>query len=269
MFDELVKFFVVLLVVVEPLSLLPILAGLTQGADESYLRRMSCKAVGIAAVVCLGFATVGAALLHVLGISVDAFKVGGGILLFLLAIEMVFARPSGARSITPGEDAEAHHRADISVFPLAFPLIAGPGRAGRRSCWRSPACRSARCSSWAQIVVIIVVLAITLALMLRHRPGDARDRRHRRRGARAPAGRAARGTRVAVRHGRHPRRDDLTGIVQALRNARSHTPCPSRWPRCSKRVSGRLSGRGTKSPASTIRSPAPRTAKRRRACARA
>ena len=99
MFDELVKFFVVLLVVVEPLSLLPILAGLTQGADESYLRRMSWKAVGIAAIVCLGFATAGAALLEDTGHQRDAFKVGGGVLLFLLAIEMVFARPSGrARS---------------------------------------------------------------------------------------------------------------------------------------------------------------------------
>ena len=100
MLDELVKFFVVLLVVVEPLSLLPVLAGLTQGADESYRRHMSFKAVGIAAGVCLVFAICGRPLLALLGISVDAFKVGGGILLFLLAIEMVFARPSGVRSMT-------------------------------------------------------------------------------------------------------------------------------------------------------------------------
>ena len=101
MFDELVKFFVVLLVVVEPLSLLPILAGLTEGADERHRRAMSLKAVAIATVVCLVFAVAGTALLDLLGISVDAFKVGGGILLFLLSIEMVFARPSGVRSITP------------------------------------------------------------------------------------------------------------------------------------------------------------------------
>jgi multiple antibiotic resistance protein len=169
MFDELVKFFVVLLVVVEPLSLLPILAGLTQGADESYVRRMSCKAVGISAIVCLGFATVGAALLHVLGISVDAFKVGGGILLFLLAIEMVFARPSGARSITPGEDAEAQHRTDISVFPLAFPLIAGPGAlAIILLAFAGVPIGSVQFAG--QMFVIVAVLAITLALMLVTRP---------------------------------------------------------------------------------------------------
>jgi multiple antibiotic resistance protein len=111
MLDELIKFFVVLLVVVEPLSLLPILAGLTDGTDDAYRQRMSLKAVAVSAAVCLGFAATGGLLLRLLGISVDAFKVGGGILLFILAIEMVFARPSGARSITPGEDAAAHQRA--------------------------------------------------------------------------------------------------------------------------------------------------------------
>jgi multiple antibiotic resistance protein len=165
MFDELVKFFVVLLVVVEPLSVLPVLAGLTQGAGDGYRRRMACKAVAISVIVCLLFALAGTALLAVLGISVDAFKVGGGILLFLLAIEMVFARPSGVRSITPGEDAEAHHRGDISVFPLAFPLLAGPG-ALATILLAFAGVEIGSLQFVAQIGVIVLVFAITLALLL-------------------------------------------------------------------------------------------------------
>jgi len=121
--------------------------------------------VRLSAVVCLVFAVGGTALLGLLGISVDAFKVGGGILLFLLAIEMVFARPSGARSITPVEDAEAHHRVDISVFPLAFPLISGPGAlAVILLAFAGVPIVSLQFA--AQIGVILLVLAITLALML-------------------------------------------------------------------------------------------------------
>ena len=165
MLDELVKFFVVLLVVVEPLSLLPVLAGLTEGEGEAWRRRMAWKAVRLSAAVCLVFAAVGATLLDLLGISVDAFKVGGGILLFLLAIEMVFARPSGARSITPGEDVEAHHRGDISVFPLAFPLISGPG-ALAVILLAFAGVPVASLQFVLQIGVIVLVLAITLALML-------------------------------------------------------------------------------------------------------
>jgi len=156
---------VVLLVVVEPLSLLPVLAGLTQGADDAHRRRMACKAVAVAAIVCLVFATAGTKLIELLGISVEAFKVGGGALLFLLAIEMVFARPSGVRTTTPGEEAEAHAREDISVFPLAFPLIAGPGALATILL----AFAGVPVGSplfFAQILVILIVLAITLALAL-------------------------------------------------------------------------------------------------------
>lgn len=165
MLDELVKFFVVLMVVIEPLSLLPILAGLTEGADDAYRRRMSVKAIGISAAVCLVFAVIGGVMLDLLGISVDAFKVGGGILLFILAIEMVYARPSGARSITPGEDEAAHHRGDISVFPLAFPLIAGPG-ALATILLAFGGVPLGSLQFFAQIGVILAVLAINLALML-------------------------------------------------------------------------------------------------------
>jgi multiple antibiotic resistance protein len=126
---------------------------------------MSFKAIGLSALVCLVFAASGTALLGILGISVDAFKVGGGILLFLLAIEMVFARPSGVRSITPGEDAAAQHRADISVFPLAFPLIAGPG-ALATILLAFAGVPVGSLQFFAQVGVILLVLAITLALLL-------------------------------------------------------------------------------------------------------
>ena len=165
MLDELVKFFVVLMVVIEPLSLLPILAGLTEGADDAYRRRMSVKSVGISTIVCLVFAVCGGVLLQLLGITVDAFKVGGGILLFILAIEMVYARPSGARSITPGEDVAAHHRGDISVFPLAFPLIAGPG-ALATILLAFGGVPLGSTQFFAPIAVILVVLGINLGLML-------------------------------------------------------------------------------------------------------
>ena len=143
MLDELVKFVMVLLVVVEPLSLLPILAGLTDGSDDAYRRRMSFKAVAVSAAVCVLFAVGGTAALKLLGISVDAFKIGGGILLFILAIEMVFARESGVRSITQVEGEEANHRVDISVFPLAFPQDPAPSRHPARSRWHQ-ALRKAR-----------------------------------------------------------------------------------------------------------------------------
>lgn len=169
MFEELVKFFIVLLVVVEPLALLPVLTGLTDGAEDSWRRHMSVKAVGISAIVCLVFAVGGMVLLDALGISVDAFKVGGGILLFLLAVEMVFARPSGVRSITAGEDEEAHNRADISVFPLSFPLIAGPG-ALATILLAFAGVPLGSLQFFAQIGVIFLVLGITLILMLASGP---------------------------------------------------------------------------------------------------
>jgi len=113
MIDELVKFFVLLFVVVEPVTLVPVFAGLTEGASEAYKRKMSFKAAG-------GW------FLRMMDISMDAFRIAGGIMLFLISLEMVFARESGTKT-THEEKTEVQQRADISVFPLAFPFISGPG----------------------------------------------------------------------------------------------------------------------------------------------
>src|ERR1700733_3513418 len=124
--EQLVKFFVVFFVVVDPISLIPLFAGLTQGASARYKKRMAGKAAAIALAICVLFALAGARFLDIMGISLSSFRIAGGTLLFLIALDMVFARPSGTRSTTP-EQEEAKKREDISVFPLAFPFIAGPG----------------------------------------------------------------------------------------------------------------------------------------------
>ncbi len=126
MIDHLLKFFVTFLVVVEPIGVIPIFIAVTEGVTENERRRMARKGVMIAGGIFLLFAFGGGPFLRLLGISLDAFRIFGGLLLLLIALEIVFARTSGSRSSNP-EVEEGKARADISVFPLAFPFIAGPG----------------------------------------------------------------------------------------------------------------------------------------------
>lgn len=163
MIDELVKFFVLFFVIVEPISLVPLFAALTEGADESFRRRMALRAVLVAGLVLALFAVGGAWFLQTMGISIAAFRIAGGIMLFLIALEMVFARESGTR-VTSEEKNESRKRADISVFPLAFPFIAGPG-ALAIVLLTFGASRSDVPLSAGLFGVVLLVLAITYALM--------------------------------------------------------------------------------------------------------
>jgi multiple antibiotic resistance protein len=115
-----------LLTVVDPVSLAPILLGLTAGMSAPARARVVTRAVLIAGGIITFFAVLGPVLLGALGITPAAFGIAGGALLFLIAIDMIFGRPSGTRE-TAREEQEAQERQDISVFPLAIPLIAGPG----------------------------------------------------------------------------------------------------------------------------------------------
>src|SRR6184192_1164310 len=100
MIDSILKFFVVFFVVVEPLSLVPAFAALTQSMSNEQRHQIARKAVAVSATICVIFAIVGARLLQALGISLSAFRIGAGVLLFLIALDMVFARASPIRGTT-------------------------------------------------------------------------------------------------------------------------------------------------------------------------
>lgn len=163
MLDELLKFFVLFFVIVEPISLVPLFAALTEGADEGFRRRMALRAVVIAGGVLALFAVGGAWFLQTMGISVEAFRIAGGVMLFLISLEMVFARESGTRVTTEEKD-ESRKRADISVFPLAFPFIAGPG-ALAIVLLTFGASRNDVPLSFGLFAVVVAVLVITYVLM--------------------------------------------------------------------------------------------------------
>lgn len=113
-----------------PLDGAAIFAALTAGATPQARRSMAVRGTLIAGLILLAFALMGELLLTRLGISLAALRTSGGILLLLIGIDMVFARSSGGTSTTYEENKEAVSREDLAVFPLATPLIAGPGAMG-------------------------------------------------------------------------------------------------------------------------------------------
>jgi multiple antibiotic resistance protein len=118
--------FVTFFTIIDPVGLAPVVVGLTAQMSGAQRNVIVTRAIFISAGIIAFFGLVGRFLLDRLGISLYAFNIAGGALLFLVAIDMLFGRPSGARE-TKAEEEEAMLREDISVFPLAIPMIAGPG----------------------------------------------------------------------------------------------------------------------------------------------
>jgi MarC family membrane protein len=122
----LISALVTLLVVVDPVGLVPTFIGITDGLSESLRREVALRAALIAGAILIGAALIGNWLLSVLAISLSAFRIAGGLLLFSVATEMVL----GVRMRREGQVAEqamVEHARNIAAFPLAIPLMAGPG----------------------------------------------------------------------------------------------------------------------------------------------
>jgi len=118
--------FITLFVVIDPPGCAPIYAGLTKGASPAQSRNMAIRASIIAFVILLVFALFGQDLLGALHIELDAFRIAGGLMLFWIAWEMVFEKRTQRRE-ERAERATREHVEDVSVFPMAMPMLAGPG----------------------------------------------------------------------------------------------------------------------------------------------
>ncbi|MGF1639653.1 MAG: MarC family protein [Rhodospirillales bacterium] len=165
MLELAIRAFTTFFATVGPVDVAALFAVLSASASDRQRRSMALKGVAIATVLLLSFLVLGTETLKWMGITLPALRTAGGILLLLMAVDMVFARPSGMTAPTVAETTEAEHKPDISVFPLATPLIAGPGALGAAVLLGAEAE-----SHWMREVVVIAamlaVMAITLALLL-------------------------------------------------------------------------------------------------------
>jgi multiple antibiotic resistance protein len=146
------------LVIIDPPGCAPIFASLTRGAPAAHRRAMALRSSLIAWGILMFFALLGRPMLHTLGISLASFRIAGGILLFYIAVDMIFERRTERREKRAHEIEGTPEAEDISVFPMAIPMITGPGSIASAMLWVSRA--------EGPIEVITVLAAITVVMMI-------------------------------------------------------------------------------------------------------
>lgn len=152
---------VALLVIIDPVGTAAVFIGITPRDSEARRRAQAIRATLISVVVLVSFAFAGEFLLRAMGIGLAAFQIAGGLLLFVLAFDMVMQRPSGLRATESERAAAEASDDDVSVFPLAIPLIAGPGAMTSVVLLRGRAG-----DDYAQVAAVMAALLVTLAITL-------------------------------------------------------------------------------------------------------
>ena len=127
MLETALKSFTTFFATVGPIEAAVLFATLTPKMERSARRLIALRATLIATVILAFFTMLGGPILRQLGVSLAALQTAGGIVLLLIALDMIFARPGSGLKLSPSEGEEAHVRDDVAVFPMATPLLAGPG----------------------------------------------------------------------------------------------------------------------------------------------
>ena len=153
--------FAVLFVIIDPPGCAPIFATLTRGTSRKHQVEMAFKSVFIAAIILSGFAYAGEFIFAKLGISLDSLRIAGGIMLFIIGLNMVFEKRTEKRKDRAEEVLETtQDPEDISVFPMGIPMIAGPGTMA------SLLILMGRANNWQQELTIMIALASVLLISL-------------------------------------------------------------------------------------------------------
>lgn len=157
-YDILLNAFVTILVTIDPPGLAPLYLAVTRGMDREQRKQVSIRASIIAFCILAAFALIGAGILSLLGITLPAFRVAGGLLLFFIAFEMVFERRNERKEKTAETAITKDHVRNVAAFPLAIPLIAGPGAIS------AIVLLSGSMPSAAGQVSLIAIIAVCIAL---------------------------------------------------------------------------------------------------------
>jgi multiple antibiotic resistance protein len=172
MLDYLLEAFVTLFVTVDPLGLAPLFIGLTAGMGAADRRKVAYRASAIATTILVTFALAGGKLLALMGISLPAFRIAGGLLLFATAFQMVFSQKEPRDKTDADRAVTLDHIRDIAAFPLAIPLLAGPGAI---SASILAASKAPSLTAYAAFLgLIVVVMGLCLAVFLAAGPIDRR-----------------------------------------------------------------------------------------------
>ncbi len=152
--------FITLLVIIDPPGCAPIFASLTRGATAAHRRAMAIRSSVIAWSLLMFFALLGKPLLHALGISLASFRIAGGIMLFWIAIDMVFEKRTQRREERAKQIEATPEAEDISVFPMAIPMIAGPGSIASAMLWVS------RADGPTEVAIVLAAITVVILLTL-------------------------------------------------------------------------------------------------------
>ncbi len=158
MLEKVIHAFVTLFVTADPISIIPLFVVVTAGLSALSRNRVALRSVTIAGAILIAFALLGDAIINFFGITIQAFEIAGGLLLFATAFRMVFSSGEGSQTPVPDADNDSN-LTKIAVFPLAIPMMAGPGAIS------ATILLTTHRDTWLDLVILVAVIIVLMGLI--------------------------------------------------------------------------------------------------------